>query len=165
MKIQDLMLAQDIKRWTIVRTIKEQSLAEHSFNVTMIARAICKELGVDDTNVTKYALDHDLDEILTGDIPTPAKSRLKINTTYEGGSRSNCNSEEVSIVKLADMIEAIAFITDNQVGRHAHVVGNELMSRYQRRCDLISATNPKLIEACNKVVSDLLDGQYEAEKM
>jgi len=163
MRIQDIMLAQDVKRWTIVRTIKNQSLAEHTFNVTMIARAIACRMGVDDTKIIKYALDHDLDEILTGDIPTPAKERLKINTAYDGKSFKECDSTEASIVALADIIEAIAFITDNQVGRHAHTVGDYLMNRYQSRCDLVGALNPELIAACNDVVKDLLDGKYEAE--
>ena len=163
MRIQDIMLAQDVKRWTIVRTIRDQSLAEHTFNVVMISRAIAANLGIDDTKIIKYALDHDLDEILTGDIPTPAKDRLKISTSYDGKSFEECNSQEASIVALADIIEAIAFITDNQVGRHAHVVADYLMNRYQRRCDLVGAMDPKLIDACNKVVKDLLDGKYEAE--
>jgi len=163
MKIQDLMLAQDVKRWTIVRTIRDQSLAEHMYNVTMIARAIAANLGIDDTKIIKYALDHDLDEILTGDIPTPAKERLKINTAYDGKSFSACNSREASVVAMADIIEAIAFITDNQVGRHAHHVGNKLMIRYKNRCDLIGSADPALVEACNSVVRDLLEGKYEAE--
>lgn len=163
MRIQDIMLAQDVKRWTIVRTIRDQSLAEHTFNVTMIARAIASNLGIDDTKIIKYALDHDLDEILTGDIPTPAKERLKISTSYDGKSFKECNSREASIVAMADIIEAIAFITDNQVGRHAHSVGNYLMDRFQQRCNLIGAADPTLVDACNAVVSDLLNGKYEAE--
>lgn len=163
MKIQDLMLAQDVKRWTIVRTIRDQSLAEHTFNVVMIARDIARRLDVDDTKIIKYALDHDLDEILTGDIPTPAKDRLKISTSYDGKSFKECDSRESSIVAMADIIEAIAFITDNQVGRHAHKVGDYLMNRFQSRCNLIGAMDPKLIEACNGVVMDLLEGKYEAE--
>lgn len=163
MRIQDILLAQDVKRWTIVRTIRDQSLAEHTFNVVMIARAIAKELGVDDTKIIKYALDHDLDEILTGDIPTPAKDRLKISTSYDGKSFSECDSQEASIVAMADIIEAIAFITDNQVGRHAHVVANYLMDRYQQRCNLIGAADPALIKACDKIVTDLTTGKYETE--
>lgn len=163
MKIQDLMLAQDVKRWTIVRTIRDQSLAEHTFNVVMISRAIAKEMNIDDTKIIKYALDHDLDEILTGDIPTPAKERLKINTAYDGKSFKECDSTEASIVAMADIIEAIAFITDNQVGRHAHVVGNYLTDRYTQRCNLIGSVNPSLVKACNVVIGQLLDGKYETE--
>jgi HD superfamily phosphodiesterase len=163
MEIQDIMLAQDVKRWTIVRTIRDQSLAEHTFNVTMIARAIARKLNIDDCRIIKYALDHDLDEILTGDIPTPAKARLKISTSYDGKSFKECDSRESSIVAMADIIEAIAFITDNQVGRHAHTVGDYLMDRFQNRCNLIGAMDPALVEACNSVVKDLLSGKYEAE--
>ncbi len=163
MQIQDIMLAQDVKRWTIVRTIRDQSLAEHTFNVVMIARDIAARMGINDTKIIKYALDHDLDEILTGDIPTPAKDRLKINTSYDGKSFKECDSQEASIVSMADMIEAIAFITDNQVGRHAHIVADYLQERYQSRCNLIGSVNPKLIGACNAVIKSLLNGKYETE--
>jgi len=164
LSIQDLMLAQDVKRWVIVRTAKDQSLAEHTFNVVMIARAICKELGVRDDKVIKYALDHDLDEILTGDIPTPAKDRLGINTAYDGKSFEECNGEEKSIVALADIIEAMHFLNENQIGRHAQTVTTYLLERYQTRCNLLNATQPKLIKAANQVVTYLLDGEFECEK-
>ena len=120
-------------------------------------------MGIDDTKIIKYALDHDLDEILTGDIPTPAKDRLNISTSYAGKSFEECDSREASVVAMADIIEAIAFITDNQVGRHAHTVGNYLMKRYKQRCDLIGAADPDLVTACNTIVKYLLDGKYEAE--
>jgi len=144
LSIQDLMLAQDVKRWVIVRTAKDQSLAEHTFNVVMIAR--------------------DLDEILTGDIPTPAKDRLGINTAYDGKSFEECNGEEKSIVALADIIEAMHFLNENQIGRHAQTVTTYLLERYQTRCNLLNATQPKLIKAANQVVTYLLDGEFECEK-
>ena len=59
MNINDILLAQNIARWTIVSTIQKQSLAEHLFNVTMIARNIATEANMPDDKIIKYALDHD----------------------------------------------------------------------------------------------------------
>ena len=73
MEINEIMLAQQVGRWNIVRATKNQSVAEHMYNVCMIARAICSRLKIDDTMVMKAALEHDLDEVFTGDIPHPAK--------------------------------------------------------------------------------------------
>ena len=164
MKIQDVLLASSVKRWTVVNTIHQQNLAEHTFNVVMIARAIAKRLGIDDTKIIKYALDHDLDEILTGDIPTPAKRRLGIDTTpYEGKARKACNSDEISVVVMADLIEAVVFIMDNQVGRHAHTVADKIMDRFKMKCDFLLVTDPKLVGACDAVINDLLEGGFEVE--
>jgi 5'-deoxynucleotidase len=68
-----------VKRWSIVRTIRSQSVAEHTFFVAMYANDICAALGVDESihlAVLQKALWHDVDEIFTGDIPGPAKRAL-----------------------------------------------------------------------------------------
>ena len=64
----------------------------------MIARDIAVEADMDDYMIVKYALDHDLDEIMTGDIPSPAKERMNIKTDYNGKSREQCNEKEKIIV-------------------------------------------------------------------
>lgn len=164
MKIQDILLASNVKRWGIVNTIGTQSVAEHSFNVTMIARAIAAELNMKDECIIKYALDHDLDEIFTGDIPTPAKERLNIGRSYNGKSYGNLSSEEAMVVKLADMIDGLYFIIDNQIGRHAHIVTESMISKYEQYCDLIAGTHAHIVKAANKITNQITCEVYEAEK-
>lgn len=165
MKIQDILLASNVKRWGIVSTIRVQSVAEHAFNVTMIARAIAKQVDIeDDCNIIKYALDHDLDEIFTGDIPTPAKERLGLKTDYNGNSYARCSTEEAMIVKLADVIDALQFLIDNQVGRHAHQVADYLMDKYDQLCLLYESSHPKIVAASHYVINEITAGEYEAEQ-
>ena len=71
-----LLKAENVKRWHTVPTVRSQSLAEHQWNVSMIAESLALSMGLDDLHINaivRYALVHDIDEITTGDIPTPAK--------------------------------------------------------------------------------------------
>lgn len=93
-----------IRRWAIIDMAREQSVAEHSFNVAMIARKIAETMGFSEEAVNKImvrALDHDWpEEIYTGDVPSPCKER-----------HSDINTED--IVKVADMIESLRFFKKN----------------------------------------------------
>lgn len=68
-----------VQRWSIVRTLMPQSVAEHSWFVAMYANDICHIFGLDDflqLAVLKYAIWHDVDEQFTGDLPGPNKRAL-----------------------------------------------------------------------------------------
>lgn len=140
LKLVDILRAQSIKRWTIVNTAKQQSLAEHTFNVMAIARRICTALNIDDRNVMKYAFDHDLDEVLTGDIPTPAKKRLEIDLPYNGNGKELCSELELAVVKTADVMEALIFIRENGIGKHAQLCDAYLNDKIE---EILSVYNAK----------------------
>lgn len=69
-----------LKRWSIVRTLRDQSVAEHSFFVAVYANDICIALGLPpkvQLSALQYSLWHDFrDEIFTGDLPGPSKRGL-----------------------------------------------------------------------------------------
>lgn len=96
-----------IKRWGIISMDKQQSVAEHAFNVSLITEYICKKLRYDRVttdHVMVKALRHDNDEVYSGDIPSPAKT--KSTMLYEDG-------EDVStfdVIKLADLIESVRYL-------------------------------------------------------
>ncbi len=164
MNINDILLSQTIKRWTIVATVKDQSLAEHLFNVSMIARAICAEMQIDDTFVIKYALDHDLDEVMTGDIPSPAKSRLGIKSNVYGGkSKNKCSIVEQVIVKAADLIDANNFIKYNQVDRHGQQVAEYTRRKLNQFLEAMSQQHPEAYLATENVISMMDFGEFETE--
>jgi len=136
--IRDLLRTQDVKRWTIVRTSKQQSLAEHTFNVVMIARSIASQMDMSEEEVRDVvycALGHDLDEILDGDIPSPVKEKNPGLFPRKTGEWPDLIQQ---VVKAADLIEAHWFIADAGQGRHAdQVVGDALarMKTYFANCD------------------------------
>lgn len=69
-----------IKRWQLMRQNDEENVAEHSFEVAILAHAlaiirrdILQLPCPDPSTVLEVALFHDVSECLTGDLPTPVK--------------------------------------------------------------------------------------------
>jgi 5'-deoxynucleotidase YfbR-like HD superfamily hydrolase len=93
----------------------------------MIARAIAKIAGYDDYEIIKAALLHDLDEIVTGDIPTPSKQRARangweLNDLYRSITGREISEDESLIVQIADRMADLYWLWVNALGPHANRV-------------------------------------------
>lgn len=135
MKINDILRASGVTRWHIVRTVRPQSLAEHTFDVVMIARAIAKKAGIEDYEITKAALLHDLDEIVTGDIPTPTKQKARdngweLNDLYQNITGRELSPDESLIIQLADKMADLYWLWLHAVGPHANQVYEIMADQY-----------------------------------
>lgn len=136
LKIFDILRANSVKRWHIVETNREQRLSEHLFSVSVLAGEIAGQLGLNPGQVQLVmiaALFHDIDEIISGDAPTPTKQRIRT-----AGVEMNDLFKEYKIVdieimaqtipqiehiiKCADHLETVFFLRDHGVGRHASQV-------------------------------------------
>lgn len=68
-----------IRRWGLMRNAVPENVAEHTFQVVMVAHALCiirQMLGepeVSEKDVVLAALYHETAEAITGDLPTPIK--------------------------------------------------------------------------------------------
>lgn len=68
-----------IRRWALMRSLRDENDMEHSFQVAYVAHALAllrnERFGgnVDVGRVLEIALYHDLSETVTGDMPTPVK--------------------------------------------------------------------------------------------
>ena len=68
-----------IRRWSLMKSVSEENIAEHSAQVAQIAHALALiknrkfggELNAD--RIATMALYHETAEVLTGDLPTPIK--------------------------------------------------------------------------------------------
>ncbi|MBE6534996.1 MAG: 5'-deoxynucleotidase [Ruminococcaceae bacterium] len=68
-----------IRRWSLMKAVDEENIAEHSAAVAQIAHALAvianrlygKSLNAD--RITTLALYHESGEVITGDLPTPIK--------------------------------------------------------------------------------------------
>jgi len=109
MNINTQLLAAGVTRWHIVETTRQQNLAEHQFNVAIIARWIAQRLGLnaqDTSTVVESALLHDQHEIMDGDTPSTAKREKTVNSILIP-----------RIVQVADKVEALWFIHARHINR------------------------------------------------
>ena len=133
--IADKLRALDVIRWNMVPTQRQQSLAEHTFMVAMIAEQIASECSIGAGMVVHMALYHDLEEVMTGDIPAPTKRKLKeagINFgamgifNQLGYWREGSLPRDHAIVKCADYIADIVFLHRYGKTSYAHLVLDRL---------------------------------------
>jgi 5'-deoxynucleotidase len=147
MTMRDVYRTSEVTRWHMVRTRKEQSVAEHSFLVAMIAMRACEIMGLTNSIQVGYiiqkALFHDLPEVYTGDVATPFKRNMlnaKAETKLEDFEHSiwfagysvqpnfdQYKAQTSDIVKLADTVEAIVFLDTYGEGPYALGAMAELM--------------------------------------
>ncbi len=125
-----------IKRWSLMRSIREENIMEHSQQVAVIAHALAlinnKIYGgkVDINKVVLLAQYHEVGEVITGDLPTPIKYfNPEIKSAYKDLEKGACekllnmlpeslrgeysqyimpdeSSEEYILVKCADRLSA-----------------------------------------------------------
>jgi len=93
-----------IKRWSLMKSVNEENIAEHSTQVAQIAHALAiiknrlygGELDAD--RIAVLALYHESSEVITGDLPTPIKYyNPQIRTAYK-------DIESVANQKLLSML-------------------------------------------------------------
>jgi len=106
-----------IKRYHTVPLIGEQSVAEHSYNVVQILRHITKDML--SINLLKAALDHDVLEYFTGDMPYPTKcaypalygalKKVEAEIAHELGIDYELTPKEELLLRWADVMEAGMF--------------------------------------------------------
>ena len=116
-----------VKRWGIVEMSRQQSVAEHSYNVTLIAlnlvgasvghKGFSKE---DESLLLTLCLVHDMPEVFSGDIPSTIKGAFKEElddwetTSFPAFSATNASVHKRNpniklVIKVADIMEGIIF--------------------------------------------------------
>lgn len=165
----DLMGLADVHRWTVIKTNRHQSVAEHSFNVMVIAAELCHWLGIPRERVLWWALIHDVPETLTGDVDgwfkrlnpdvkaAIGRAELKMFPWFRE-ELTGVTATTASVVKIADKIEAIQFIRTWGVGGRANAVMHEL--RRYLLVDIVDAACTTLNlshEALEAIVRQVLD--------
>lgn len=100
-----------VPRWSIIPTIRQQNVAEHSFQVAVLTKYLLKfHEDATDNHFTRealsYALEHDEEEAVKGDMPggPVIKRDFKALTSERG--------QVWAVVKMADMLEAMIFLEE-----------------------------------------------------
>lgn len=75
-KLQKFYKLRNLIRYSQMSRTTNESVAEHTYYVSLFSRMICTKLGLDADTTLKcvtYALIHDIPEIWTSDVPHPVK--------------------------------------------------------------------------------------------
>jgi 5'-deoxynucleotidase YfbR-like HD superfamily hydrolase len=144
MNLSDILRTQYVLRWSMVDTERKQNLAEHHYNVAMIAMRYCEVLDSPShikDRVLKYALVHDLSEVFTGDIPTPTKKHMntalfdKLDARLFVHGKAILTEDELDvvtfIVKIADLIDAAQYLVKYGMRSNAQKVLDGLRDKIQ----------------------------------
>lgn len=140
MTLGEKLRLMQVKRYPITHTNRDQSVAEHSFNVLLIATELAGVTGnpVLINAVMRYAVDHDMEEVYTGDIPSSFKRQLRAKCPEVVSVLDNgfdAPSMVKAIVKLADCIEAIYYLREFGGSRLSETVKRDILANFKNICD------------------------------
>lgn len=154
LSVRDRLRAGHVSRWHIVNAVREQSLAEHSFNVAIIAMELAERLGFEQWSdrVAVVALLHDIDEVVEGDIPASAKPRKE----WEPGKWT-----PEKIVKVADVMEAYVWITENGLGGNGMYAVDFMSKAY---ADVINGQNDWAKDVIQRLLDDIKFGEFYEQR-
>lgn len=118
----------DVQRWGIVRTIRSQTVAEHSFFVALWMPKLLRRHGVTDAETilaaVEHALHHDMGEVTTGDVPAPLKIHLPPGALDHAARELGVGHDDPgplisAATKALDLFEAALFLCEDiALGNH-----------------------------------------------
>lgn len=170
LEVQEVLRCSSVNRWIMVNVSREQSVAEHSFNVAIIAARIAEEVNPDlKPHVMAAAILHDIPEVITGDIPTPVKELLveKYEDLESGvsycGMGLNKSVMVYDIVKRADIIDAGVFLHLHGVGTHAKDIHSNILARI-KKCEISEKVYWDILSGRQRVITDFIGEQNVSDK-
>lgn len=133
MKIIEGLKLYQTKRFAIMHVAREQSVAEHSYGVALIAAHLSEYDPGLKSRVALAALTHDFDEIETGDIPTPFKKKMRASCPHLLGAKQR--SPEVAVCKVADCLEVMFYVHEFGGSKTTEAIMPELVINFYRACE------------------------------
>ncbi|UUZ93349.1 5'-deoxynucleotidase [Paenibacillus sp. P25] len=127
-----------IERWSLMRNVVKENVAEHSFHVALLTHVLCTIANevygrsVPTDRIVSMALFHDATEVFTGDIPTPVKHHNpKILSNFR-------EIEHLAAERSLDMIP------DSLRGAYETLINTKLpqdaeLKKYLKGADLLDA--------------------------
>jgi 5'-deoxynucleotidase len=153
-----------INRWGLMRNTDTENIQEHSLQVAILAHALCiiknKYFGgnINADRSCVYALYHDANEIITGDLPTPVKYfNPQIKESYR-------KIEDISKEKLVSMLpddmqdeyRSILFYEEDEEYRDIIRAADKL-SAYIKCVEEVKAGNKEFLQAKESIYNVLVD--------
>jgi len=144
--VETVMRIHSVKRWHMIDTTRQQTLAEHSANVALLAMTIAMNapIGVfgDPFVVAAAALVHDIPEAFTGDIPTHTKKHLEglddlEKAVLHDNFQIRTSANQSTLIKICDIADGIRFIRLHGVDLTARHAREGLEAQFEKRFEAV----------------------------
>lgn len=181
----DVYHASHVKRWHNSDVIRNQTIAEHTFCVNMLARFILDAINPnasceDKLMISDKANWHDMPETATGDPSTPLKRIIEKmfkgisgldESPFEHIEKQICpqyaqialqtkGTYVDRIVKLADIMDAAKFISVSGAGRVKHKIYEERTASFHSLLDVATKEFPEHNwDATHKIWDQYMNGE------
>lgn len=151
-----------IKRWSLMRSSREENVMEHSQQVAVIAHALAlidTEVCGNAPDVNKtvlYAMYHECSEVMTGDLPTPIKY---YNEEMRGAYRAieDRASERLLAMLPEELKKGLApyVVADTESYEYKLVKGADKLSAYIKCLEELKAGNAEFKKAKESIEKEL----------
>ena len=151
-----------IKRWQLMRSVREESIMEHSYGVTLFTHALAvihNEVFGGSADISKavlYALYHETSEVMTGDLPTPIKYYNRgIHGAYKDLEKQA--SEKIADTLPEKMHASIApyILPDEESVEYALMKAADRLSAYVKCLEELRSGNREFAKAKKTIEKDL----------
>ena len=151
-----------IKRWSLMRSVREENIMEHSQQVAVIAHALAlinnKIMGgkADANLVVMLAQYHEVGEVITGDLPTPIKYfNPEIKSAYKDLEKHAC--EKILAMLPSDFQDEYRkfVLPDTYTYEYKLVKCADRLSAYLKCVEEVKAGNSEFKKAKTSIGSEL----------
>ena len=151
-----------IKRWQLMRSVREENIMEHSQSVAVLSHALVTihneifEGEADVLTTILYAMYHETSEVMTGDLPTPVKYYDKsIHGAYK--ALEKVASKKIASMLPEEMEEYIApyVLADESTIEYRLVKAADRLSAYIKCLEELRSGNSKFAKAKKTIEKDL----------
>ena len=151
-----------IKRWQLMRSVREENIMEHSQSVALIAHALVTihnqvfQGSADVLKTVLYAMYHETSEVMTGDLPTPIKYyNRSIQGAYKELEKSAC--EKLSGMLPEPMQQEISpfILADETSVEYKLVKAADRLSAYIKCLEELRSGNSEFSKAKKSIEEDL----------
>ena len=160
-----------IKRWSLMRSVREENIMEHSQQVAVIAHALGlirnKFFGgtLDIEKIVLYAQYHEVGEVITGDLPTPIKYfNPEINAAYKDLEKIACGRITEMLPETLKEEYKQYILPDTFSAEYAVVKYADRLAAYLKCVEEVKAGNSEFKKARASILSELKNtGSEEVE--
>lgn len=159
-----------IKRWSLMRSVREENIMEHSQQVAMFAHALAlienSTFGgnVDAEKCVLIAMYHECSEVMTGDLPTPIKYfNNSIHGAYKELEDKAC---EKLLAKLPEELSSALqkYVMPEDCVEKQIVKAADRLAAYVKCLEELRCGNAEFEGAKKSIESDLLSKDLKSLK-